>query len=174
MGNEPETSTATDNAVVAQGLVAVDTSCQWVPGKNCYGVPNDGNSIWPTGMGITSVQVLTRSGPDRLAGRQQTFLAFVIWNGTTVGRIFRVDIGDDGANWRAVLGNVAATRTFNNLDFNTGSTGSASAGPVNPPHPNVEGPITFDPGYLGVVARYAGAIDGASRNFLATKAAAID
>jgi hypothetical protein len=91
-----------------------------------------------------------------------------------VGRIFRVDVGDDGANWRAVLSNITAVRTFSNIDFNTGSTGTASGGPVNPPHPNVEGPIELDPTYLGAVVRYGGAIDGASKSFLATKSAAID
>lgn len=45
---------------------------------------------------------------------------------------------------------------------------------ANPPHPNVEGPITFDPTYLGAVTGFAGAIDDASRQFLATKSAAID
>jgi hypothetical protein len=172
--SDPGTSVTEENAVIVRVLPAVNTTCQWVPGKTCYGLANDGNNIWPTGMGITSVQVLTRSGPTRLSGSQQTFLAFVIWNNTTVGRIFRVDIGSDGANWRDVLSNVTATRTFNNLDFNTGSTGTASGGPVNPPHPNVEGPITFESTYLGAVTGFAGAIDDAGRGFLGTKSAAID
>src|SRR5262245_59423051 len=98
--SDPQTSVADGNAIILPNLPAVSTTCQWIPGKNCYGVPNDGNSIWPTGQGITSVQVLTRSGPNRLGGTQATFLAFVIWNSTTVGRIFRIDIGSDGANWR--------------------------------------------------------------------------
>ncbi|HEY0484319.1 MAG TPA: hypothetical protein VGD37_42660 [Kofleriaceae bacterium] len=173
-GSEPEIATADEAISLVPVLPQVSTSCQWVPGKNCYGLPNDGNNIWPGGMGITSVQVLTRSGPDRLEHTQATFLAFVVWNRTTMGRIFRIDIGPDGADWRAALSNITATRTLNNLDFNTGSTGTAAGGPVNPPHPNVDGQITFDPTYLDVVKRYAGVIDSASAQFLATRAPVID
>lgn len=177
IAGDPETSVTESKATTATvaGLPAVNTSCRWVPGGTCYGVANDGNSIWPTGMGITSVQVLTRRGPTRLSGTQQTALAFVIWNSTTVGRIFRIDIGPDGVNWREVLSNITASRTFGNPDFGTGSTGTASGGPVNPPHPNVniEGPITFDGGYLGAAIRYAGVIDDASTSFVQTPAAAL-
>ena len=173
-GTDPDTSATEEASILLTGLPQVNTSCQWIPGKTCYGLANDGNNIWPTGMGITSVQVLTRSGPDRLDRTQQTFLAFVVWNRSYVGRIFRVDVGSDGANWRDVLSDVTAVRTFNNLDFNTGSTGTASGGPVSPPHPNVDGQLIFDQPYLDVVRREAGVIDAASREFLATRAAGVD
>jgi len=172
-GYDPETS-ASEQTATAQRLIPVNTSCQWIPGKSCYGVSNDGDSIWPTEMGITSVQVLTRSGPDRLEHTQHTFLAFVIWNKTTVGRIFRVDIGPDSAHWRATLGDIAETRTLGNIDFDIGSTGGAGGGPVGPPHPNVMGPITFDTAYLAAVKRYAGVIDDATNQFLITRAVGID
>jgi hypothetical protein len=168
-------STDTNEAIVILPVLPqVNTTCQWVPGKNCYGQPNDGNNIWPSGLGITSVQVLTRSGPDRLAHTQPTFLAFVVWNRSTIGRIFRVDIGSDGADWRAALSNITATRTFSNLDFSTGSTGTAAGGPSPPPHPNVDGQITFDPTYLDTVKRYAGVMDSATAGFLGTRAPVID
>lgn len=174
-GSEPETATADEAISILPLLPQVNTSCLWIPGKTCYGMPNDGENIWPAGLGITSVQVLTRSGPDRIDSTHHTFLAFVVWNRSIVGRIFRVDFGANAANWRAELGNITATRTFSGPDNNTGSTGSAVAGPVNPPHPNVvDGPITFDTGYLDAVKRYASVIDSASEQFLATRSAAID
>jgi hypothetical protein len=173
-GSEPETVTTDEAIGILPVLSQVNTSCLWIPGKTCYGLPNDGNNIWPDGVGITSVQVLTRSGPDRLNHAQQTFLAFVVWNRTVVGRIFRVDIGTNGANWRAELSNITATRTFNGIDNNTGSTGSVVAGPVHPPHPNVDVAIVFDTGYLDAVKRYAAIIDSASDQFLATRAPVID
>jgi hypothetical protein len=177
---DPETSTTEAHATTTatttgSGTPGVNTSCRWVPGGTCYGMTNDGNNIWPTGVGITSVQVLIRRGPTRLSGSQQTFLAFVIWNKTTIGRIFRVDIGSDGVNWRETLSNVTASRTFGNPDFSTGTTGTASGGPVNPPtpHVNIENQITFDDDYLAAAAHYAGIIDDASRGFVQTPAAAL-
>jgi hypothetical protein len=175
MGSEPDTATTQDNAIVTRALPEVDTSCQWVPGKNCYGLANDGNNIWPAGMGITSVQVLVRGGPTRLEGRQQTFLAFVVWNSTTVGRIFRIDLGTTAEqDWNAALHNIVAGRTLNLFDSQAGSQGSTVGTPTPPPHPNVVGPIIFEQPYLDVVRKQASLIDGATSAFLGAKAGAID
>src|SRR5256885_1924715 len=119
-GIEPSTS------VTESALTGVNTSCQWIPGKNCYGQANDGNNIWPANQGIQTMYILYRYGPDRLRHTQQTFLAFVVWNSTTVGRIFRIDLGTpEAVDWRATSSNVAAGRTSGAPDFNTGSTGTA-------------------------------------------------
>jgi hypothetical protein len=176
---EPETA-ATDQAATVDELITsvlpqVNTSCQWVPGKTCYGMTNDGNNIWPLNMGITRVQVLTRSGPDRLAHKQATFLAFVVWNNAVVGRIFRIDAGTSAAaNWNATLGNILAGRTFSLFDTQAGSTGSTAGGPGPVPHPNVDEAIVFDAPYLDAVKRYGTAIDDATTGFLATRAAGVD
>ena len=168
-GIEPSTS------VTESALTGVNTSCMWIPGKNCYGQPNDGNNIWPADQGIRTMYVLYRYGPDRLRHTQQTFLAFVVWNSTTVGRIFRIDLASDEAlNWRATLGNIQATRTNALPDTSTGSSGTVIGGPGNPPHPNVDDPLIFQPEYLGATVRYAGVIENATSNFLDTRAAGVD
>ena len=177
---EPETAateaaaTVVDDAVT-RALPEVNTTCLWVPGKTCYGMANDGNNIWPLNVGITRIQVLTRFGPDRLGGKQPTFLAFVVWNSSVVGRIFEVDVGTSaGANWTTTLGNIVAGRTFNLFDSQAGSTGATAGGPVPPPHPQVDQAISFDPAYLAAVKRYAGVIDDATAGFLGTRAAGFD
>lgn len=173
---EPDTATAEGDATIVpiRGLVEVNTSCQWVPQGTCYGVTNDGASIWPLGMGITSVQVMTRSGPNRLSNQQTTQLAFVVWNSNTVGRIFRIDNDTDQADWRAWMSNVMEARTFNILDTTAGSTGSPAGGPAPPPHPNVEGPLTFSIDYLSVVKRESTVIQNATNAFLTARAAGVD
>lgn len=175
---EPD-ATATEQAAtlddVVRGLPQVNTSCQWVPGKTCYGMTNDGNSIWPLNAGITSIQVLTRSGPDRLDHKQPTFLAFVVWNNAVVGRIFRIDAGTaDAVNWNNTLGNVVAGRTFNLFDTGAGSTGSTGGGPLPPPHPSVDEALVFDAPYLAAVRRYGTMINDATNAFLGTRAAGVD
>lgn len=169
------TAAADQAAAVPTALPSTSTTCQWQVDQTCYGQLNDGNNLWPTGIGITSAFVLTRSGPTRLSGRQPTFLAFVVWNDSVIGRIFRIDVGTSNAvNFNSVSANTFAARTFNLPDTQEGSTGSTFGSPTPPPHPNVEGPITFDSTYLGAVTSNAAIIHRATLDFLATKAAAID
>ncbi len=172
---DPETSTADQAAVVSTGLLSTNTTCQWLVDQTCYGQLNNGNNIWPSGMGITSAFVLTRSGPTRLSGRQQTYLAFVVWNDSVIGRIFRIDVGTSNAtNFNTVLANTFYTQTFNLPDTTSGQGGATAGSPSPPPHPNVEGPIVFDSTYLGTVASDAAILNRVTTDFLATKSAAID
>jgi hypothetical protein len=172
---DQDTSTADQAAVVPAGLPSTTSTCQWQVDQMCYGQLNDGNNLWPTGIGITSAFVLTRSGPTRLSGRQATFLAFVVWNDSVVGRIFRVDVGSSNAtNFNSVVANTFAGRTTSLPDTTEGQGGATSGGPSPPPHPNVEGPITFDSTYLGAVTSSSAIIHRATLDFLATKSAAID
>src|SRR4051794_6267604 len=90
--------------ILPAGLPRVNTTCQWSVDSICYGQRNDANNIWPAGMGITSTFVMVRSGPTRLDGKQQTYLAFVVWNNAVVGRIFRLDLGSsDAVNFNNTL-----------------------------------------------------------------------
>lgn len=172
---DSESSTADQATVLPAGLTSTSTTCLWQVDRNCYGQLNDGNNLWPTGMGITSAYVLLRSGPTRLSGRQQTFLAFVVWNDAVVGRIFEVDVGTSNAtNFNTVLANTFANRTFTLagsgiLDTSAGSTGSTAGSPSPPPHPNVEGPVTFDSTYLGTVVNVAATLRKTTNEFTATK-----
>ncbi len=169
------TATADQASVVPTGLPSTTTTCQWAVDQSCYGQLNNANNIWPTGMGITSAFVLTRSGPTRLGGKQQTYLAFVVWNDAVIGRIFRIDVGTTNAtNFNTVLANTFATQTLNLPDTSAGSTGATSGSPSPPPHPNVEGPIVFDSTYLGAVTSDAAILHRATTDFLATKSPAID
>jgi hypothetical protein len=172
---DQDTSTADQAAVVPTGLPSTNTSCLWQVDQSCYGQLNDGNNLWPTGMGITSAYMMMRSGPTRLSGRQQTFLAFVVWNDTVVGRIFRVDIGTSNAsNFLSVSASTFAGRTLavspGLPDPSAGSTGSTGGGGPPPPHPNVENPLVFDSAYLGIVANDAASVRRATVDFMAAKA----
>jgi hypothetical protein len=172
----PDTSTTEEHAtVINQGLPQVSTSCQWIPGKTCYGLPNDGDNIWPANIGITRVQVLTRGGPTRMDGERRTTLAFVVWNGIVVGRIFRIDTDmPEYADFRAKLDDIVAGRAMTIRNGQEGSNGNPVANPNPPPHPNVNQGIVFDLGYLDVVKRYANVIDNATDGFLGTKIPGVD
>lgn len=175
MGSEPETSTTEDKETVIRALPQVNTSCQWFAGRTCYGLPNDGNNIWPAGLGITHVQVLLRGGPDRLEHKLQTALAFVVWNRTAVGRIFRIDLRtSDYDDWRATLDKIVTARTMSISDGTECGTGSPLANPNPPPHPNVDENIVFQPVALDTVRRTAGALDDATNAFLDTQMAGVD
>lgn len=175
LGNDPETGSVEEHATITRVLPQVTTSCQWTARGTCYGQVNDGNNIWPAGMGITSVQILLRAGPDRLDHKQQTFLAFVVWNATAVGRIFRIDLGTaDEADWRVTLGNIVAGRTLNIFDSQVSSAGSTVGGPGPIPHPNIDDILVFPSTYLDVVRRQATIINDATTTFLSTRAVGID
>jgi hypothetical protein len=171
------TATATTDqsaSIVPTGLPSVTTTCQWTVDSTCYGQRNDANNIWPTGMGITSISVLERSGPTRLDGKQQTYLAFVVWNHSVVGRIFRLDLGStDAVNFNNTAAAVYYVRSFG-PDLTAGQQGSTYGSPGSPPHPNVNDPIVFDAGYLSSVVNSATILDRVTADFLATKSIAID
>jgi len=156
-------------ATTASALTGTATSIHWIPGETCGGLPIcDGTAIWPAGLGITDVQVLLRDAPDRDNHLTQTFLAFVVWNQSVVGRIFRVDVGSDGADFRARMSNIAATRTTNNPAFTFGNSGNSVSGPVPVPHPSVDNELTFNSTYLGHVVDFASVITAQTRSFLLT------
>jgi hypothetical protein len=140
-------------------LPEANESVNWDPGKN------DGNDIWPTGQGITTTQVMIKGAPDASDG--PTFVAFVVWNGNFVGKIFRVHVGPPGVNFRQVVANINATRTYGLPDNSASSTGNGSTGGVTPlPHPNVDGNILFPPAYLINVKTNAAIIQNATANFM--------
>jgi hypothetical protein len=166
------TATADQSAIVLPaGLPRVNTTCQWTVDSTCYGQRNDANNIWPTGMGITSTFVMVRSGPTRLDGKQPTYLAFVVWNHSVVGRIFRLDLGTpDAVHFNNTAAAVYYVRSFG-PDLGAGQGGSTYTNPGSPPHPNVNDPLVFDAPYLAAVVNTASIFDRATADFLATKSA---
>lgn len=175
---DQDTSTTDQAGVVLTGLPRVDTTCQWSVDTLCYGQRNDGNNLWPTGVGITSAYVLTRRGPTRLSGRQPTYLAFVVWNDAVVGRIFRIDAGTSAAvNFQSVSANTLAARTSSGSglpDNSEGAQGAVTGGPTPTPGPNVEPPIVFESSYLDAVVNSAAIIHRTTTEFLGIKSGAID
>lgn len=172
---DQDTSTTDQAAVVLADLPHTDTTCQWSVDTSCYGQRNDGNNLWPAGLGITSAYVMTRRGPTRLGGKQPTYLAFVVWNNSVIGRIFRIDVGTSNAvNFNSVLANTFAARTFSLPNGSECAAGAVAGGPTPTPGPNVEPPIVFESSYLGAVVNSAAMIHRATSEFLATKSAAID
>jgi hypothetical protein len=124
-----------------------------------------GNDIWPSDLPITTTSVLIRKGPDNTDGA--TFLAFVVWNGNVVGKIFRVQVGNGGADFRSTVNSINATRTFGIPDRASSSSGNAGTGGVTPlPHPNVDGPIAFSATFLHQVKLSAQLIQDATADFL--------
>jgi hypothetical protein len=175
---DQDTSTTDQAATVLIDLPRTNTTCQWSVDTTCYGQRNDGNNLWPTGIGITSAYVLTRRGPTRLFGRQPTYLAFVVWNDSVVGRIFRIDVGtSNAANFNSVYANTFAARTSGTSgipDPSEGAAGAVTGGPTPTPGPNVEPPIVFESSYLDAVVNSAAIIHRTTSEFLATKSLAID
>lgn len=171
---EPTATAAADQSSIVllpAGLPRVNTTCRWTVESTCYGQRNDANNIWPSGMGITRTFVLTRSGPTRLDGKQQTYLAFVVWNDSVVGRIFQLDLGSpDAVNFNNTLQAVFYVKTFG-PDLGAGQGGSTYGSPSPPPHPNVNDPIVFEPTYLNSVVNSAAMLDRVTTDFLATKSA---
>ena len=162
---EPTTTdpTATDHIATDRQAITLPEATDsifWIPNKH------GANDLWPTGQGIPSAYVLIKRGPAASTGA--TFLAFVVWNGNFVGKIFRVRVGADGENFRAVVSNTNATRTFGFPDNNAGSAGNGGGGGVPPiPHPNLDGAVHLPTRYLDGVKTAAGAIDAATRDFMA-------
>jgi hypothetical protein len=125
------------------------------------------DDLWPTGVGITSTQVLYRSGPDRADGTH-TFIAFIVWNHNTVGHAYVVNRGADGSDMHAQYENMVATRTGSAPDHNVGGNGGTSGGVTPAPHPQVVGnPIIFSTTYLNLIKSTAASIDAADANFQA-------
>jgi len=172
VGPEAETETSNDISVQVAGLAESSDSVNWQPEVGCQAtpkspvVPCDGELIWPSDQSIKSVQVLYRKGPDMAEG--STFLAFVVWNDTTVGRILLTTVGRNGAHLRNTINNITAVRTSGAPDHSTGSAGSAIGGnPPQPPQPHIDVAIHFSQKYLTAAKTAAKAIHTAGEEFTA-------
>jgi hypothetical protein len=114
------------------------TSTWWMPGKLTY------VDLWPPDHGITSAQVVFHKEIDSSTG--PTHVAFVVWNGTFVGRIYRIHNNADGADFLHNVQQLNASRVNGVPDNSVSSSGSATSGnPKPPPHPNVDDDITYLP-----------------------------
>lgn len=154
---DPPTASSSDDAIVLPADAT--TTAWWEPGKM------DVDNLWPLGQGITSAQVLYKKASDSSTGA--TFVAFVVWNGNRVGRIFRVHVGSDGGNFHDAVQAMIGARTFGVPGTNSSTGGNTTIGHGTPqPHPNVDGPITFDPSYLNVVKTHANTIRTAITDFV--------
>lgn len=157
----PATSTS------ASELTQATDSVIWTASGDCGGVPCDGNFIWPSGLGITSAYVLLRSAPDM--NGSTAFFAFVVWNGTTVGRILQVQSGaPNGVDLRATISNISASRTFGFPDRSAGSTGNGGSTTTTTPHANGNGTFHFTSSFLSGVTAKAVSIQNATESFETT------
>ncbi len=163
VNTDPQTSTE------ASALTEAHQSVAWEPDLGCGPVTRpavvscDANFLWPPNQGITSAQVLLRKGPNGSDG--PTFLAFVVWNRSTVGRIIRATVGRKGNDLRAVLSDALATRTYGFPDNTAGSTGNASGGKIPTPGPHIDDPLEFSTTYLAAARAAARAIHAANDAF---------
>lgn len=138
----PEPSPGPSGPVLIQPfpIFEATTSTWWNPARFTYA------DIWPSGHGITSTQILFRRAADSSTG--STYVAFVVWNGNFVGRIYRVH-ASDGADFSSSVAQLTAMRASTGPDNSVSSTGNTTSGTPKPvPHPNVDGDITYSPGYL--------------------------
>jgi hypothetical protein len=116
-------------------VISPNTSTWWDPSQFTYA------NLWPLGHGITSAQIMFRQAADCSTGR--TYVAFVVWNGNFLGRIYRIHIGDS-ASFSAAVAQLTDGRASASPDYSVSSTGnSTSGGTKPPPHPNVDGQITY-------------------------------
>jgi hypothetical protein len=165
VNTEPDPQTSTE----ASALTEASESVAWEPDLGCgpairrASVPCDGQFLWPANQGITSAQVLLRKGPDGSDG--PTYLAFVVWNHSTVGRIIRATAGRKGTDLRVTISNITATRTSGFPDHNAGSTGNVSGGKIPTPGPHIDDPLQFSPAYLAAARAAARAIHVATDTF---------
>jgi hypothetical protein len=153
VNTDPETSTG------SSALTESSDSVNWDPAVGCSSgpkvvvVPCDGEFLWPAEQGIKSIQVLYRKGPDGSDG--PTFLAFVIWDDNTVGRILRATAGRNGTHLRTTVNNIIAARASSAPDHSSSSAGNLSGGTSPaPPHPHIDEAIHFSDKYL-VTAKLA-------------------
>jgi len=144
----------------------------WDPAVGCQAspkaaiVPCDGAFLWPDDQGIKSAEVLYRKGPDGSEGA--TFLAFVVWNENTVGRIVRASVGRNGAHLRTTINNITVSRTAGAPDNSTSSAGNLGGGTSPPqPHPHIDEAIHFSEKYLNAAKIAAKNIRNASDAFTA-------
>lgn len=163
LAGAPATDTAA-SAATTIGIVPIPVeatdSVVWNPRINT------GDELWPTTLNIHSAQLLIKRAPvDPVTGGAR-FLAFVVWNGSFVGRIYQGTVGAVGNDLRLKASATFATRTSGLPDHNSSSTGNASSGPVTPlPHPNVDGTFHFSTTYLDNVRTNALAILNATADF---------
>ena len=92
--------------------------------------------IWPADPGIATTAVTIMPDPTSRDG--STILSEVRWNGGPSGVIYEVRKGTDETAFRKAVAGTGAMLTV--ISGNTGGattdTGTASGGPVQPPHPN--------------------------------------
>jgi hypothetical protein len=151
------TDTPRTSSVTSALLVDATRSEDWYAGKQTI------DDLWPSNQGITSMQILTRRGPDRTDGTK-TFIAVVVWNHDTVGHIYWVSRGTDGSDFSSLRDNTLATRCNSNPDHDGGSDGTPYAGTPPVPHPNVSGYLSFtvDATFLQNAKDAAVALDNAT------------
>jgi hypothetical protein len=125
--SEPETAEHQSASSVAKVTEHWDSSA------------NDINTIWPTnipiqnGATITNTYVLIKGvPPDPYIGPQ--VLAFVVWNGSYVGHIYRAAKGAEVANLLQMR-DVAYSQRNTGPNTDAGGTGSPWVEPNPPPHP---------------------------------------
>jgi hypothetical protein len=165
METQPGTSSATS------ALTDSFDSVRWDPAVGCgpvgkeSSVPCDGAFIWPADQGITSTTVLFRKGPDGSEG--PTFLVFVVWNSSTVGRIIQSYFGRNGTHLRNTIGNISATRTVGLPDNNQCGAGNTTGGNPPSPGPHIDDPLHFSTRYLDAARLAARNINAASQQFTA-------
>ncbi|MGE5183153.1 MAG: hypothetical protein ACM31C_13875 [Acidobacteriota bacterium] len=110
--------------------------------------PNKGSAedLWPSDQQIWAANVLIRKAPDIPPPPSSTngvsapaFLAVVVWNHATVGRIYWIPFGSTGTDFHHTWDSTLALRTNNAPNNGGGSDGSPIAGSGSPtPHPNVD------------------------------------
>ena len=126
MAAEPTESTATSELNIGTMTETWDT-------KSTTKI----DTLWPTTT--HSTQLIMRVGPDKFGN--PAFLAFVVWDHTTVGHVYWVTIGDEGADLKQAWENAFALRTNThpaNFDRWGGGNGGGGTGTPPTPHPNVD------------------------------------
>jgi len=152
---EPTTESTTTSAITTS-----ITTEAWDPSAKSA---DKTDALWPTSAHTT--QILYRVGPDKFGN--PAFLAFVVWNHTTVGHVYWIEIGSVGTDFKQSWDNAFASRTNTQpplFDRYGGSTGGGGVGTPPMPHPNVSN-FVISGAWLDQAKTAAGALDQADANF---------
>lgn len=143
-----------DAAIVEDGL-STDTSevttAPVVYRSTDWTTRTSAEDIWPSR--VESIQVFLRRGEDSRATPtagvfQVNYLAFVVWNGNTMGKIFRVRFGADSEDFNKKLQGIALARTTFNFNGSWSMAGSLTGGRRPPSPPTPGGHLEFSASFV--------------------------
>jgi hypothetical protein len=156
MADSPESTESTATSEINGGLTTEGWDIEAKPADKV-------NAVWPASA--TRAQILYRGGPDKFGN--PAFLAFVVWDHTTVGHVYWIEMGNYGTDFKQNWDNAFAQRTNNEpnlFDHWGGANGGGALGNPPMPHPQVDS-FVVSAAWLQNAKDAAASIDAADHTF---------